>query len=91
MWVQLDCVCNTLISGFVPCIFVLFCFSIFLQFIGADPTLKDNSGYQAIEYAESVKIKEFLNEKMDAVTEIIIRALSLMWNFPSNTSCTKGG
>ncbi|XP_058970619.2 mitochondrial disaggregase-like [Pocillopora verrucosa] len=32
---------------------------------GADPTLKDNSGYQAVEYAGNVKIKEFLMKKMD--------------------------
>ena len=67
--VELDCVCSTLISGFI--LLMIFCFILyFFLSIGADPTLKDNSGYQAIEYAENAKIKEFLNEKMDTVTEL---------------------
>ncbi|XP_015776405.1 PREDICTED: caseinolytic peptidase B protein homolog [Acropora digitifera] len=32
---------------------------------GADPTLKDSTGYSAVDYAGSPKIKEFLNGKME--------------------------
>ena len=41
--------------------------SIICFFIGADPTIKDSSGHQAIDYAGSTKIKEFLTERMDMV------------------------
>ena len=36
-------------------------------FIGADPTLKDDSGHTAVEYAGNLKIKELLNVKMETV------------------------
>ena len=40
----------------------------YIFFIGADPTLKDSSGHTAVEYAGSAKIKEFLSNKMETVT-----------------------
>ena len=36
-------------------------------FLGDDPTLKDSSGHQAIEYAGSTNIKDFLQDKMEKV------------------------
>jgi len=43
-------------------------FSVLLSsFLGADPTLKDSTGYSAVDYAGSPKIKEFLNGKMETV------------------------
>ena len=36
-------------------------------FLGADPTLKDSSGHQAIEYAGSTNIKDFLQDRMKTV------------------------
>ncbi|XP_074619996.1 mitochondrial disaggregase-like [Acropora palmata] len=36
---------------------------------GADPTLKDSTGYSAVDYAGSPKIKEFLNGKMETFTK----------------------
>ena len=52
--------------------FLLVCLFVFLLPIGADPTLKDNSGYQAVEYAGNVKIKEFLLKKMDVVIDVTV-------------------
>ena len=40
----------------------------YIFFIGADPTLKDSSGHTVVEYAGSAMIKEFLNNKMETVT-----------------------
>ncbi|PFX22654.1 Caseinolytic peptidase B protein-like [Stylophora pistillata] len=56
-------------SGFTPLHYAalgdsLECVQLLLN-AGADPTLKDNSGYQAVEYAGNVKIKEFLMKNMD--------------------------
>ena len=60
--------------------FLLVCLFVFLMPIGADPTLKDNSGYQAVEYAGNVKIKEFLMKKMDVVIDVTV-CLKLSFKF----------
>ena len=60
--------------------FLLVCLFVFLLPIGADPTLKDNSGYQAVEYAGNVKIKEFLMKKMDVVIDVTV-CLKLFFKF----------
>jgi len=41
-------------------------------FPGADPTLKDSSGHQAIEYAGSTNIKDCLQDKMETVIALLI-------------------
>lgn len=40
--------------------------------IGADPTLKDSSGHEAIEYAGSTNIKDFLQDKMEMVIALLM-------------------
>ena len=46
-------------------------------FLGADPTLKDISGHQAIEYAGSTNIKDFLQDKMETVIASLMSLLNL--------------
>ncbi|KAL9973514.1 hypothetical protein ACROYT_G019983 [Oculina patagonica] len=60
---------NANFSGFTPLHYAaladnLECIHLLLN-AGADPTLKDSSGHQPIEYAGSMKIKEFLQDKMN--------------------------
>lgn len=59
---------NANFSGFTPLHYAvlgdsLACIRLLVN-AGADPTLKDSSGHQAIEYAGSTNIKDFLQDKM---------------------------
>ena len=65
---------EALSSGMSFCYWMNFCFK------GADPTLKDGSGHTAEEYAGSVKIKEFLNDKMETVFKHFIWLKLLLLN-----------
>ena len=51
------------------------CFIVTIIVAGADPTLKDDLGHTAMEYAGSEKIKEFLSSKMELVWMVLCNIL----------------